>query len=104
MNRRETGRAYLERAIRVNPWRWQYYHLLGADSFQARRWEQAERELRKSLQLEPFNSTSRRKLLVGCALRRGDADKARAEFDTLLRMSKEDRRPEQLRWFEGQSR
>jgi tetratricopeptide (TPR) repeat protein len=104
INRREKGRKYLEQAVRVNPWRWQYHHLLGADSFQARDWARAERELRQSLKLEPFNSTTRRKMLVGSCLRQGRPEKARVEFDVLLRMSPEERRPEMQRWYAGQVR
>jgi Flp pilus assembly protein TadD len=103
-DRRPAGRALLERAVQINPWRWQYHHLLGADAYQGRDWERAEWALRKSLQLEPFNSTSRRKLLVGSLLRRGRADAARAEFETLLRMSPEERRQELGQWFAGQTR
>jgi hypothetical protein len=104
LDRREKGRDYLERAVRMNPWRWQYYHLLGADSFQARDWARAERELRQSLQMEPFNSTTRRKMLVRSCLRMGQTEKARVEFETLLRISLDDRRPELQSWFAVQSR
>jgi hypothetical protein len=104
MNRRAEGRDYLTRAVRLNPWRWDYYHLLGADSFQAGDWAQAERELRQSLLLQPFNSTARRKMLVASCLRQGQRESARAEFETLLRMSLEDRRPGLQSWFAGQAR
>jgi hypothetical protein len=102
LNEMETGRALLERAVRVNPWRWQYHHLLAADAYQARDWGRAARELQESLRLEPFNSTSRRRLLVGSYLRLGEKEKAGAEFDRLMQLVPEDRRPELRRWLEAQ--
>jgi Flp pilus assembly protein TadD len=104
LGRVEKGRSYLERAARVNPRRWSYPHLLAAAAFRAGDWERAARECRASLRLEPFNSTSRRTLLIGCYLRLGQAGRARAEFETLLRMSPEGRREDLRRWFENQPR
>jgi predicted CXXCH cytochrome family protein len=102
LERLETSRSYLERAIRVNPWRWQYHHLLAAAYFQDEDWERAARACRQSLRLEPFSSTARRKLLVECYLRLGQKGKARAEFDTLLQLSPPDRRADLRRWFAEQ--
>jgi predicted CXXCH cytochrome family protein len=104
MGHLETGRSYLERAIRVNPWRWQYYHLLAGACFQSGEWERAVQACRQSLRLEPFNSTTRRRLLVESYLRLGREDKARTEYETLLELSPEDRRPDLRRWFEEQRR
>jgi hypothetical protein len=101
MKRLDAGRTYLERAVRVNPWRWQSYHLLAAASFQIGQWERAARECGQSIQLEPFYATTRRRLLVECYLHLGRPDEARAAFDTLLRLSREERRPELQRWFQG---
>ena len=102
MNRPDTARNYLERVIQVNPWRWQYHHLLAGALFQNRDWEEAARACRQSLRLEPFNSTARRRLLVDCYLRLGWKEKAEAEFETLLQLSPENRRADLRRWFENQ--
>jgi len=102
MNNLENARAYLKRAIRVNPWRWQYHHLLAAVFFESGEWERAAREWRKSLRLEPFYSSSRRRFLVECYLRLGDVEQAQKEFETLLQLSPEERRPDLRRWFEHQ--
>jgi cytochrome c-type biogenesis protein CcmH/NrfG len=102
MNRPDTARTYLERVIQINPWRWQYHHLLAGALFQNRDWEEAARACRQSLQLEPFNSTARRRLLVDCYLRLGWKVKAEAEFETLLQLSPENRRADLRRWFENQ--
>jgi Flp pilus assembly protein TadD len=104
MDRPDTARTYLERLIRVNPWFWQYHHLLAAISYQKGEWQRAVRELRQSLKLEPFNSTTRRRLLIECYLRLGKKDKAQAEFETMLQLNTEDRRQDLRRWYEAQQR
>jgi tetratricopeptide (TPR) repeat protein len=100
MNRRHEGRRYLERAIRVNPWRWQYYHLLAVDSWKNGEWEEAVELLQQSLRLQPFNSTSRRQQLASCYWRLGQKDEARAEFQRLLRLVPAERRAALRQWFE----
>jgi tetratricopeptide (TPR) repeat protein len=104
LNQRKAGRAYLERAVQVNPWSWRYHHLLAATAFQGQEWDRAARDCQRSLRLEPFYSSSRRKLLVECYLRLGLKEEAQAEFEKLLQLSPEGRRPELRRWLDGQRR
>jgi Tfp pilus assembly protein PilF len=104
MKQAEAGRADLERAVRLDPWRWESHHLLAADAFERGDWERAARQCTESLRLEPFYSTSRRTLLIGSDLRLGRREQARAEFETLLGLSREDRRPALRRWFDSQQR
>jgi tetratricopeptide (TPR) repeat protein len=104
LGRRKAGREYLQRAIRVNPWRWNYFHLLGTDSFRHRDWAGASRDLRHSLRLEPFRSTSRQALLIECYLRLGRMEKARAEYRKLLQLCPDDRREELRRRFQDRLR
>jgi predicted CXXCH cytochrome family protein len=103
LNRVKAARSYLERAIQVNPWRGQYHYRLAVAFFRRGEWDRAERACRQSLRLEPFN-TSARSLLVGCYFRQGREDQARAEFETMLHLTPEDRRPDLRRWFEEQRR
>jgi hypothetical protein len=102
LNRPATSRSYLERAIRVDPWSWQTHYLLAAAWYESGEPEQAVRQCRESLRLEPFNSTSRRKLLVECYLRLGQKEQAQIEFDRLFQLSPQARRAELRRWYEKQ--
>lgn len=100
LDRLEDTRSYLERASRVNPWNWRYPHGLAVVSWRKGEWERALSECRRSLTLSPFDSTARRKLAVECLVRLGRKEQAQAEFDTLLRLSPEDKRPELRGWYE----
>lgn len=100
LRRPEVAQLYLERVIRVNPWRWQYFHLLATASMKRGQWEQAERSCQQSLKLQPFNILMQT-MLVECYLRMGQQAKAQAEFDTLLRLSPEFRREDLCHWFDG---
>jgi hypothetical protein len=99
MNRPKTARSYLERAVRVNPWRWQYHQGLAVASFRLGEWDRAVRECLESLRLEPFGSASR-SLLVQCYLSLGARDKALAEYQTLRQLTPENRRAQLQEWFE----
>jgi len=101
LNRRQIGRSYVERTLQLNPWSWQDHHLLAVDSYERGDWDGAIREFQRSLELEPFNSTSRRKLLVECYLNLGQKDKASAEFETLVQLCPQGRRQELRKWFEA---
>jgi hypothetical protein len=102
MGRPLTSRSYLERAIHVNPWDWRYPYLLAATFYEDGEWDQAIRACRKSLELEPFNSTSRRKLLVECHLRLGQREQAQAAFELLLQLTPQEQREELQHWYEKQ--
>jgi Tfp pilus assembly protein PilF len=103
LNRPKEARAFLERAVRVNPWRWQYHHGLAVASFRLGEWHRGVRECRQSLRLEISNPASR-SLLVQCYLCLGQEEKARAEFEVLWQLTAKDRRQDLRRWFEQQQR
>jgi Tfp pilus assembly protein PilF len=99
LNRVRASVPFLERAIKVNPWRWEYHFVLAAAYFESYQWERALPELRTSLELEPFYATTRRKLLVRCYVRLGQKEQARAEFESLLKLSPETKRQDLRDWF-----
>ena len=102
MRRLDAARSYAKRAIQVNPWNWQYYHLLAAADFQQQEWNRAERACLQSLRLEVNNPASRQ-LLVACYLRLGHKDRAQAQFQILLQSTPEKRRLELRRWYDAQA-
>jgi tetratricopeptide (TPR) repeat protein len=75
--------GYWDRAIRVNPWRWEYH--IGLADAQARKgaWGHAVIAGNKALQLNPARLEVRDLLRVGYA-QLGDKAKARAEVDRML--------------------
>lgn len=103
MNRPDAARAYLERAVRVNPWNWHYHVGLARASFRKGEWDRAIRECQASLRLEATNPSTR-SLLVQCYLCLGYRDKAQAEFEILRHLTPHDRRHELRLWFEEQQR
>jgi Tfp pilus assembly protein PilF len=103
LNRPEAARSYLERAVGMNPWRWPYHFGLATASFRRGEWGRAVGECREALRLEPTNSATR-SLLIQCYLGAGERDDALAEYETLRRLTPEDRREGLRRWFEGRLR
>lgn len=91
------ARGYWERAIRVNPWRYEFHDGLAAACAQLRDWPAAVAECQRALQLNPFKWEVR-KLLVRCYLAMGAKEQARKEFERLLAL--EPPEPEALRqWY-----
>lgn len=99
LNRIALGQSFLERAVVLNPWDWRIHHRLAAAAFLNKQWDKAAGSCRTSLQIEPFQSTTRRKLLVECCVRLGQKQQARVEFETLRLMTPEDQRSGLVRWF-----
>jgi hypothetical protein len=102
LNQLDAARSYAERAIRVNPWNWQYHHLVAGSWFQQKEWSKAEGACLQSLKLEACNAESRQ-LLVACYLRLGHRDKAQTQFRILLQVTPEKLRPELVRWYDAQA-
>jgi tetratricopeptide (TPR) repeat protein len=100
---RDAARGYAERAIQVNPWRWQYHQTLAAIHAQTGAWREAVRECQETLQLHPASLATRR-LLVAGYLRTGDKAKARTEFGVVLSQSPPEQQDALRRWFEQQAR
>jgi Flp pilus assembly protein TadD len=99
LKRPELARSYLERAVRVNPWRGRYYHGLAVASFRRGEWDRAVGECRQALQLEP-SDVKTRSLVVQCHLAAGRGQDALAEFAVLREMTPADRRQDLRLWFE----
>jgi tetratricopeptide (TPR) repeat protein len=103
LKRPEAARSYLERAVRVNPWRAHYHRELAVASFRRGEWDRAVGECRQSLRLEP-SDVKARSLLVQCHLGAGRASEALAEFAILREMTPADRREDLRLWFEERQR
>jgi tetratricopeptide (TPR) repeat protein len=76
-------RGYAERLIAVNPWMWQYRQMLADALAGEGDWNKAAEACRQAIQLEPANVPCRQ-LLIRCCLKRGDKQRARAEFEACL--------------------
>jgi hypothetical protein len=103
MKRHDLARDWAERAIRVNPWRWQYYQTLAMVDSQEENWPDAIRACQDTLRLNPASLLARRVLVAGY-LRTGARDKAKTEFAGLLSLSPAEQREAVRRWFERQLR
>lgn len=103
LNQPDAARGYFERAVQVNPWRWQYFQGLAVASFRRGEWNRAVDECQKSLRIAPANPSSR-SLLIQCHLAAGQKDKAQAEFETLRHLTPESRREGLGTWYEEQRR
>jgi Flp pilus assembly protein TadD len=99
LNRLEESRTFLEQGIQVNPWNWKMHQLLGGIFVKAGEWTRAAGELRDSLRIQPYEYSERRKFLIGCLMKMGNRNEARAEFDTLLKLTPEARKSELRQWF-----
>jgi predicted CXXCH cytochrome family protein len=103
LNRPVAARGYLERAVRVSPWRWHYRYDLARACFRLGEWDRAASECRESLRLDPSNPSAR-SLLLQCDLCAGQKEKAQAEYETLRLLTPQERREELRLWFEDQQR
>jgi hypothetical protein len=93
----DSARGYWERALRVNPWRYEFHYGLAAARAQMRDWPAAVDECQQAIRLNPFKWETR-KLLVRCYLSLRAKEQARKEFQLLLGL--EPPEPEALRrWY-----
>jgi Tfp pilus assembly protein PilF len=83
LERPDAARAYWERAIHVNPWRYEFHYGLAAARAQRRDWLGAIQECQQALQLNPFKAEVRR-LLIHCYLASGAKEQARRELEKAL--------------------
>jgi tetratricopeptide (TPR) repeat protein len=83
LERPDSARAYWERAILVNPWRYEFHYGLAAARAQLQDWSGAVAECQRALDLNPFKWEVR-KLLVRCYLALGAEDRAHSAFELLL--------------------
>ncbi len=98
MNRPDRARTYWERALEVNPWRYEFHYGLAAALARQRDWRQAVAACQRALALNPAGLEARQ-VLVRCYAETGQKGRARDEFDVLMALGPSD--PEALRrWFE----
>jgi hypothetical protein len=89
LKRPDQSLAYWQRALAIDPWSSHYRYEVANLLAQGGDWDKAEAECRKVLEYNASHQKSRL-LLVECELHRGDKDKARAEFKTLLELYPQD--------------
>jgi Flp pilus assembly protein TadD len=83
LGRPELAIGYWERAVKLDPWRWQHHYGLAAAHVRRGGWHSAAFACRQALKLNPA-ALEVRKLLIRCHLENGEKDQARAEFERLL--------------------
>jgi hypothetical protein len=91
---------YWRRVTVVNPTHPKYHHELGRMLADQQQWAEAIRECEAALRLSPA-TTEARMLLIGCLVRQGSKDRARAELQTVIGFEPSKRESLQ-RWFEEQ--
>jgi predicted CXXCH cytochrome family protein len=79
LDKLDRAEDYWHRVIKVNPHFSNHYLELARVLFRRERWDEAAREARAALDLNPTRHEARRILLV-CYLRLGDREKARSEW------------------------
>jgi Flp pilus assembly protein TadD len=98
LDRPGLARSFWERALRVNPWRWQYHQGLARTLVKLRNWPAAIQACRQVLRLQPAHQPTRQ-LLITCLVQVGEPDQARAEFEVLLGLVKVEQEEGLKRWF-----
>ncbi len=103
LNRPQTTQTYLERGLRINPWRWHFPYRLAIAHFRQGSWQPALKACQTAVRLEPFRLPSR-SLLVQCCLAAGESENARTEFETLRQLTPDGRRADLQAWFAEQTK
>jgi tetratricopeptide (TPR) repeat protein len=86
LGRTESALEYWQRAIQVNPWSPRSHYELAKLLSQSHQWSKALSEAEEARALNPFHLETRL-LLINCYLAQGEKERARAEFDELLRFN-----------------
>jgi tetratricopeptide (TPR) repeat protein len=82
----DTASSRAEQLVKLNPWRWRYFLLLGQTYGLQGNWGQAQHVGSKALELGPAELAVRQ-FLVECHLRLGERAQAQKEMDTLLALN-----------------
>jgi Flp pilus assembly protein TadD len=82
--------GYWQRAVAINPWRWEHHQGLATACAQGRDWPNAVAACRKALSLNPAALDVRR-LLIICLVESGNLAQARTELETLLAFNPPDK-------------
>jgi Flp pilus assembly protein TadD len=80
---------YWERAVKLDPYRWQHHYGLAAAHARRENWHSAAFACQQALKLNPA-AVEVRTILVRAHLENGDKEPARAEFDRLLGLNPAD--------------
>jgi predicted CXXCH cytochrome family protein len=100
VDRDDLALAYWQRALQVNPWCASIHVAMAKFLSQRRRWDEALRHCQAALRLDPADLDTGL-LQVSCYLSLGQRDRARTEFDRILRF--EPPNQEELKvWFSQQ--
>jgi Tfp pilus assembly protein PilF len=89
LKRKDAAVDYWRRAVAVNPWHPYYRASLARMLADRKAWDEARPQCEAWLRLDPA-SIEARTLQVGCLLRTGDRDAARAEFARIERLHPSD--------------
>ncbi len=77
------ARSYAQRAIDLNPWRWEYHQVLARVYAQDKDWVSSMRSCQEALKLNALEPGTNRHLVL-CHVRLGDRAQAQKAFETLL--------------------
>ena len=102
LGRYEAALTLWQRAVRLNPWNWEYHDGLANAYAQRQEWKEAVEQCQEALKLN-IAALETRKLLVKCLLQLREKDKAQKELMTLLDFDPPD--SQQLKdWFLEENR
>jgi Flp pilus assembly protein TadD len=99
---KRSSRDPWQRALRLNPWNWEYHDGLANAYAQRGEWKEAVEQCQEALKLN-IAALETRKLLVKCLLQLREKDKAQKEFMTLMDFDPPD--SQRLKdWFSEENR
>jgi predicted CXXCH cytochrome family protein len=102
LGRLDDAKSYAQRAIKINPWRWEYHQTLARVHGQTKDWKASLLSCQEALKLNTLEPGTNRQLVL-CYLRIGEMAKAQKAFEVLLALIPSQN--EELRqWFFQQKR
>jgi Flp pilus assembly protein TadD len=102
LNRLDDAKKYAQRAIKINPWRWEYHQILARVYGQSNDWQLSLLSCQEALKLNALEPGTNRHLVV-CYMRIGEVAKAQKAFDLLLLLNPTQTK-ELRQWFSQQKR
>lgn len=101
LGRPEKAKAWAERAVAGNPWRWQLQWSLARALMERKDWQAASARCVEVLRLQPTHLETRRDLIMAL-FRSGNGPGAQREFEMLQRFVPAEQRASLLQWYELQ--
>lgn len=102
LGRQDVARSFAQRAITVNPGRWEYHQTLARVYAQDKDWQASLRSCQESLKLNSLEPGANRHLVL-CYLQMRDRVQAQKAFEILVRLNPS-QADELRRWFAQQMR